>query len=261
MGSFSIPVVVRQGEKWAGFWGGEEKFKLFGPNLEGFPINWVRLPLRSPRIFQMSPDHDILELLAAGQAELGFDLLWQRYRLPCVRFLTQRFPTAPDDEVASAVTDAFLQLFDSDKKLALGAGDHPLYHQLFFFANRRMIDAYRKRTAQRRGGNMEWLLLDESAGMAADHHRPLTDELLINEVRRRLEVLGEGLRSEHQRGILSIIREALPDRVYLGDFEDLMRERGMKPPRPATLKRSLQEVRRKLADDPVLRNLRTEVAP
>jgi hypothetical protein len=208
----------------------------------------------------MSPDHDILELLEAGQAELGFDLLWQRYRLPCVRFLTQRFPKAPDDEIASAVTDAFLQLFDSDKKLALGAGDHPLYHQLFFFSNRRMIDAYRKRTAQRRGGNAEWLVLDESGAMAVDHHGALTDEILINEVRRRLELIGEEMRSDHQRGILTIMREALPERVYLGDFESLMVERGMKPPRPATMKRSLQEVRRKLADDPVLRNLRAEVA-
>ena len=209
----------------------------------------------------MSPDQDILELITSGQRDLGFDLLWQRYRVPCVRFLTQRFPTAPDDEIASAVTDGFLQLYESDKKLALGAGDRPLYHQLFFFANRRLIDAYRKRTAQRRGGNMEWLVLEESGEMAADRHQPLTDELLINEVRRRLEVLGEGMRSEHQRGILAIIRDALPNRVYLGDFEELMRERGMKPPRPATLKRSLQELRRKLADDPVLRNLRTEVTP
>ena len=134
----------------------------------------------------MSPDQDILDLLAEGQSELGFDLLWQRYRVPCVRFLTQRFPAAPDDEIASAVTDGFLQLYDSDKKWSLGASDHPLYHQLFFFANRRLIDAYRKRTAQRRGGNMEWLLLEESGEMAADHHRPLTDELVINEVRHRL---------------------------------------------------------------------------
>ena len=202
-----------------------------------------------------------MELLAAGQAELGFDLLWQRYRVACVRFLTQRFPTAPDDEISSAVTDAFLQLFDSDRKLPLGEGDHPLYHQLFFFANRRMIDAYRKRTAQRRGGNAEWLVLEESAAMAADQHGALTDEILVNEVRRRLELIGEGIRSEHQRSILAIMRDALPERVYLSDFESLMIERGMKPPRPATLKRSLQEVRRKLADDPVLRNLRTEVAP
>ena len=142
----------------------------------------------------MSPDQDILDLLAEGQSELGFDLLWQRYRVPCVRFLTQRFPAAPDDEIASAVTDGFLQLYDSDKKWSLGASDHPLYHQLFFFANRRLIDAYRKRTAQRRGGNMEWLLLEESGEMAADHHRPLTDELVINEVRRRLEVLGVTLK-------------------------------------------------------------------
>lgn len=209
----------------------------------------------------MRPDQDILELVASGQAELGFDLLWQRYRIPCVRFLTQRFPTAPDDEIASAVTDAFLQLFDSDKKLGLGAGDRPLYHQVFFFANRRMIDAYRKRTAQRRGGNAEWLVLEESGPMAADEHGALTDEILINEVRRRLEFLEEGLRSEHQRGILKIIRDALPERVYLGDFEDLMRKSGMTPPKPTTLKRSLQELRRKLAEDPVLRNLREEVAP
>ncbi|MFT4548399.1 MAG: DNA-directed RNA polymerase specialized sigma24 family protein [Verrucomicrobiales bacterium] len=208
----------------------------------------------------MSPDDDIKELLAAGQAELGFDLLWQRYRVPCVRFLTQRFPTAPDDEVASAVTDAFLQLFDSDKKRSLAEDDYPLYHQLFFFANRRLIDAYRKRTAQRRGGNAEWLVLEESGAMAADHHGALTDEILINEVRRRLELLGEGMRSEHQRGILAIIGDALPERIYLSDFESMMIERGMKPPRPATMKRSLQEVRRKLADDPVLRNLRAEVA-
>jgi len=209
----------------------------------------------------MSPDQDILELVAAGQADLGFDLLWQRYRIPCIRFLTQRFPTAPDDEIASAVTDAYLQLFDSNQQWSLGPGDRPLYHQLFFFANRRMIDAYRRRTAQRRGGNAEWLVLEESGPMAADQHRALTDELLINEVRRRLEFLEEGLRSEHQRGILRIIRDALPDRVYLGDFEDLMLERGMKPPRPTTMKRSLQELRRKLADDPVLRNLREEVTP
>ena len=166
----------------------------------------------------MSPDDDILELLAAGQAELGFDLLWQRYRIPCVRFLTQRFPTSPDDEIASAVTDAFLQLFDSDKKWALGAEDRPLYHQLFFFANRRMIDAYRKRTAQRRGGNAEWLVLDESGAMAADQHVALTDNILINEVRRRLELLGEDMRSDHQRGILAIIGEALPERIYLSEI-------------------------------------------
>ena len=59
---------------------------------------------------------------------------------------------------------------------------------------------------------------------------------------------------------LNIIRDALPDRVYLGDFPDLLRERGIAPPRPATLKRSLQELRRKLADDPVLRNLRTQIS-
>ena len=207
----------------------------------------------------MSPDQDILDLLAAGQADLGFDLLWQRYRVPCVRFLTQRFPTAPDDEIASAVTDAFLQLYESDRKMPISKKDHPIYHQLFFFANRRMIDAYRKRTAQRRGGNSEWLVLEEASSAAADHHRPLADELVINEVRQRLVKVGEGLKSEHQRGILTIIQDSLPDRVYLGDFPDLMRERGIAPPRPATLKRSLQEVRRKLADDPVLRNLRTEL--
>lgn len=208
----------------------------------------------------MSSDDDILELIAAGQAEMGFDLLWERYRVPCVRFLTQRFPTSPDDEIVSAVTDAYLQLFDSDKKLALGSGDRPLYHQLFFFANRRMIDAYRKRTAQRRGGNAEWLILEEVGEMAMDSHVALTDEVLINEVRRRLEMLSEGMRSDHQRGILTIISDSLPERIYLSDFESLMIERGMKPPRPATMKRSLQEVRRKLADDPVLRNLRAEVA-
>ncbi|MGI9241967.1 MAG: ECF-type sigma factor [Verrucomicrobiales bacterium] len=207
----------------------------------------------------MSPDQDILELMAAGQTDLGFDLLWQRYRVPCVRFLTQRFPTAPDDEIASAVTDAYLQLFDSDKKWSLEPGQRPLYHQIFFFANRRMIDAYRRRTAQRRGGNTEWLVLEESGAMAVDQHGALTDEILINEVRRRLEFLEGGLRSDYQRGILRIIRDALPNRVYLGDFEDLMRENGMEPPRPTTMKRSLQELRRKLADDPVLRNLSEEV--
>ena len=206
----------------------------------------------------MSPDQDILDLLAADQSELGFDLMWQRYRMPCVRFLAHRFPQAPDDEVASAVTDAFLQFYESDRKMGIGAQDHPLYHQLFFFANRRMIDAYRKRTAQRRGGHAEWLVLEEGTEASADQHAALTDEILINEVRRRLEVLGEGLRSDHQRGILEIIRDALPNRVYLGDLADLMTERGMKPPRPATMKRSLQELRRKLADDPVLRNLRAE---
>jgi len=206
----------------------------------------------------MSPDQDIVDLLAAGQAELGFDLLWQRYRLPCVKFLTQRFPAAPDDEIASAVTDAFLQMYESDKKMPISGGDHPIYHQLFFFANRRLIDSYRKRTAQRRGGNVEWLVLDEGAQMAVDHHHALADELVINEVRRRLESLGEGFKSDHQRSILQIISESLPDRVYLGDFPDLLKARGIKPPRPATLKRSLQEVRRKLADDPVLRNLRTQ---
>ena len=209
----------------------------------------------------MSPDQDILDLLAANQAELGFDLLWQRYRMACVRFLAQRFPQAPDDEIASAVTDAFLQFYKSAQKMSIGPQDHPLYHQLFFFANRRMIDAYRRRTAQRRGGHAEWLVLEEGTEAAVDQHSSLTDDVLVNEVRRRLEVLGEGMRSEHQKGILAIIRDALPNRVYLGDLADLMIERGMKPPRPATMKRSLQELRRKLADDPVLRNLRTEVTP
>ena len=206
----------------------------------------------------MSPDQDILDLLNADDAETGFDLLWERYRQACVRFLAQRFPRAPDDEIASAVTDAFLQFFDSRKKLGIGAQDHPLCHQLFFFANRRMIDAYRRRTAQRRGGHAEWLLFEDGTEASRDHHHALTDELLINEVRRRLEVLGEGMRSEHQRGILTIISESLPSRVYLGDLADLMVARGMTPPRPATMKRSLQELRRKLADDPVLRNLRAE---
>ena len=209
----------------------------------------------------MSPDQDILDLLSANQADLGFDLLWQRYRVPCVRFLTQRFPGAPDDEIASAVTDAFLQLYESEKKLSLSAKDHPLYHQLFFFANRRLIDSYRKRTAQRRGGRAEWLVLDEGAEMSADTHRPLVDELVINEVRARLDTVGERLKSAKQRSILNIIRDSLPDRVYLGDFPDLLRERGIAPPRPATLKRSLQELRRKLGEDPVLRNLRTQITP
>ena len=209
----------------------------------------------------MSPDQDILDLLAANQVDLGFDLLWQRYRVPCIRFLAQRFPTAPDDEIASAVTDAFMQLYESEKMMSITNDDHPLYHQLFFFANRRLIDSYRKRSAEKRGGKAEWLVLEDAGEMAADTHRPLADELVINEVRARLDTVGKLLKSDHQRRILNIIRDSLPDRVYLGDFPDLLRQRGIAPPRPATLKRSLQELRRKLAADPVLRNLRTQIAP
>ena len=83
---------------------------------------------------------------------------------------------------------------------------------------------------------------------------------MVNEVRDRLILLHDHLSSSHQRCILKVISDSLPDRVYLGDLPDMLRARGIEPPRPNTLKRSLQELRRKLAADLVLQGLRTQAS-
>ncbi|MFT5468474.1 MAG: DNA-directed RNA polymerase specialized sigma24 family protein [Verrucomicrobiales bacterium] len=208
----------------------------------------------------IEPDDDIQNLIRSGDADAGFELLWQRYRLPAVQFLASRYPTAADDEIASAVTDAFLQLFE--KRTDLPDPNRPLRNQLFFVANRRLIDGLRKSSAQRRGGGAEMIPLDDPA---VEHPKATTtptqqllDLVTVNEMRERLHGICDTLRSVHQRGLLAIISDALPDRVYLADFPDLMRERGLTPPCHATLKRSLQELRRKLAGDPVLRRLKPQ---
>lgn len=203
-------------------------------------------------------DDDIQNLISEGDADAGFELLWQRYRTPCVQFLASRYPTAADDEIASAVTDAFLQLYRD----AEADATRPLRNRLFFVANRRLIDGLRKLSAQRRGGDAQMIALDdpdvETPRAIGTSTQQLLDKITINEMRRRLQRIRETLRSVHQRGLLTIISDALPDRVYLADFPDLMRERGMEPPCTATLKRSLQELRRKLAGDPVLRRLKPQ---
>ena len=202
-------------------------------------------------------DEDIQDLINSDEADAGFELLWQRYRLPCVQFLAQRHPSAPDDEIASAVTDAFLQLYQNPP----GTG-RPIRNHLFLVANRRLIDGLRKRGAQRRGGMVEWVELDDpdvaEPVKDSDQDQFQFDDVAVNEMRARLERVYEELRPGHQRSLLIIICEALPDRVYLADFPDLMRERGLTPPCMATLKRALTELRRRLASDPVLRKLKPQ---
>lgn len=198
-------------------------------------------------------DEDIQSLIASGDTNAGFELLWQRYRLPCVQFLAHRHPSAPDDEIASAVTDAFLQLHE----FAEPDKSRPIRNQLFFIASRRLIDGLRKMGAQRRGGEAEIVTLEDAEEPRCKTQQ-LLDDVTINEMRARLRHVRETVQSAHQRILLAIMSDALPNRVYLADFPDLMRERGFPPPCNSTLKRSLQEVRRKLAADPVLKRLKPE---
>ena len=207
----------------------------------------------------MNSDADLQDLLDSGDVDAACEELWRRYRLRCLQFLVSKFPAAEDDQTASAVADGFLQL-----RTALGAREPgvewPLRNRLFLFATRRVIDLTRKRSAKRRGGEAEWLFLDaENTGEVGDEaFGRLLDDIMVNEVRERLVLLREHLTSSHQQGILTVISDSLPDRVYLGDLPDMLRERGIEPPRPNTLKRSLQELRRKLAADPVLQSLRSQ---
>ena len=205
-------------------------------------------------------DQDIRNLLHSGEADTGFELLWQRYRLPCVQFLAHKYPTAKDDDVATAVTDAFLQMHENFSQLSEKI---QLRNHLFFVSNRRLIDLLRKSSAQRRGGDVTWVILedDEIEPTVPDESKVLMDEVLVHEIRERLQSFGERLTSNHQRSILAVMIDALPHRVYLGDFPDLLRERGYEPPCQATLKRSLRELRKKLADDAVLQTLREGGAP
>ncbi len=206
----------------------------------------------------MNPDADIQLLLDEGETDAACGELWRRYRLKCVQFLAVKFPNTADDVIASGVADAFLQLHEALEKREAGV-EWPLRNRLFLFATRRVLDAVRRGSAKRRGGDVEWLMLDEQSGEIGDREfGQLIDEIVVNEVRERLLDLRRHISSPNQQRILTVICETLPNRVYLGDLPDMLRERGFEPPRPTTLKRSLQELRRKLARDPVLRDLRAE---
>ena len=207
----------------------------------------------------MNSDADLQDLLDSGEVEAVCEELWRRYRLNCIHFLVAKFPGASDDQIASAVADGFLQLRTALIEREPGV-EWPLRNRLFLFATRRVLDALRKRSAKRRGGDVEWLFLDsDHTGEIGDEALgQLIDDIMVNEVRDRLILLRDHLTSSHQRGILTVICDSLPERVYLGDLPEMLRARGIEPPRPNTLKRSLQEVRRKLAADPVLQSLRTQ---
>ena len=206
----------------------------------------------------MNPDADIQALLDSDEIEAACEQLWRRYQLKCIQFLTVKFPSATDDEIASGVADAFVQIHSGLQTREHGV-EWALRNRLFLFATRRVLDAMRKSSAKRRGGGVEWFFLYANEGEVSDEaFGQLIDGIVVNEVRERLLDLRKHIRSSKQRSILTIIGESLPDRVYLGDLPDMLRARGFESQKPTTLKRSLQELRRKLAKDPVLQNLRTQ---
>lgn len=77
------------------------------------------------------------------EQEEAIVLLFNEYRRPIMGFLRKNFSDLSSDELASAVQDTFIAA-DNNKR-RLGETDEPLSRFLFTVANRRGIDARRKR--------------------------------------------------------------------------------------------------------------------
>jgi DNA-directed RNA polymerase specialized sigma24 family protein len=73
-------------------------------------------------------------------------LLFKEYKRPLMAYLRKNFPELPADDLASAVQDTFIAADENKQKL--GETNQPLSRFLFTVANRRGIDARRKRACR-----------------------------------------------------------------------------------------------------------------
>lgn len=169
---------------------------------------------------KLTPEDETLDLEARclllesdpAQKEQGIRLLKQRYERPVMAFLADHFPDLPADERATAINDAWLEIYHRSIEGTLNM-DHELAGLIFTVAKRRAIDARRRRsTDAERTAHLAEHVGDYLAGtsIGADWRLAAIREHTAD-ISREFREFVKTMKAPQQKRVASVMADSLPD--------------------------------------------------
>ncbi|HRI81256.1 MAG TPA: hypothetical protein PLF88_02385 [Opitutaceae bacterium] len=183
---------------------------------------------------KLPPEDETLDLEARclllesdpGQKEQGIRLLKQRYERPVMAFLADHFPDLPADERATAINDAWLEIYHRSIEGSLDM-DRELAGLIFTVAKRRAIDARRRHaTDGDRAAHLAEHVGDYLVGtsIGADWRMAAIREHTAD-ISREFREFVKTLKAPQQRRVATVMADALPDWMTDREIADEVKRR------------------------------------